>query len=462
MPNPSVPTEFEAMIRNIADVPEPDAKFVDRLRTSFISGGGSSARVKPVSRTSINLKRAFVAAFIVVIALLATSPAVATALKTLLGYIPGVGLVDQSATVLVLAEPVVVQRDGVTLTVEQAVATAEKTVVIYRHVETTTNQPAQNYAMDPPALRLPDGSKLNIVVGRRLPTDGAGILYALDFGPLPPNVDEVTLELVTLAGLRPGEGPENWQVPIRFKVGDSSQLTFPVFEYESTPTVADEQPAYGISITLDKVVELPDGYILMGVSQWTDDSIPSDSLDFDILAMTDANGKTVEYEYAQSERFAEFGELRKYWAYKILTKEFAAPLKLDFYILHTVPSDARFQFSPGPDPQNGQIWDLNIDVLVNDRVVRVVSAEYSDQDPDFHYFRFTMTSDADVTGARIIDIDHPPLGFGGGGVPATNVAFTSTVRVEGEIPAGPLYLSIVSLQALVAGDWTITWDPSQP
>ena len=48
-----------------------------------------------------------------------------------LGYIPGVGLVEQGASIRVLAEPVSLTRDGITLTVEKAFLTADKTTLTY-------------------------------------------------------------------------------------------------------------------------------------------------------------------------------------------------------------------------------------------------------------------------------------------------------------------------------------------
>jgi hypothetical protein len=57
-------------------------------------------------------------------------PAVAEALQHLFGFIPGVGLVDRSAPIRVLAEPVVVTRSGVSLSVSEAILSADKTVLI--------------------------------------------------------------------------------------------------------------------------------------------------------------------------------------------------------------------------------------------------------------------------------------------------------------------------------------------
>ena len=68
---------------------------------------------------------------VLVLAMAAISiPAVAQAMQRLFGFIPGVGLVDRSAPIRVLAEPVVVTRSGVTLTVSEAILSADKTVLM--------------------------------------------------------------------------------------------------------------------------------------------------------------------------------------------------------------------------------------------------------------------------------------------------------------------------------------------
>ena len=53
---------------------------------------------------------------------------VAYAVGRSLGYIPGVGIIDQSVPLRLLAEPVTITRYGVTITVTDAVLSADKTV----------------------------------------------------------------------------------------------------------------------------------------------------------------------------------------------------------------------------------------------------------------------------------------------------------------------------------------------
>ena len=49
-----------------------------------------------------------------------------------LGYIPGVGLVEQGRPLRVLAEPVTVRKNGMSITVKQVVADSSRTFVVYQ------------------------------------------------------------------------------------------------------------------------------------------------------------------------------------------------------------------------------------------------------------------------------------------------------------------------------------------
>ncbi len=150
------------------------------------------------------------------------------------------------------------------------------------------------------------------------------------------------------------------------------------------------------------------------------------------------------------------------WAFKIPTKTFAAPLRVEFYVTLHEAASVPFQFDPGPNPQDKQTYDLNVELPVNAHPVKIISASHKMMRNN-HLFLFTLTADTYVIGARIIDPAHPPMGGGGGsnGIPPTNVPFTSGVVVEGDLPQGPLSLQISSLDVLVPGDWVITWSPEK-
>jgi hypothetical protein len=517
MPEMNVPPEFEQHLRRALDVPEPGSASLNTLRERFVTqgvaqlrspnGGASlparSAQASP-SRPwffSLSLAWKFALVLVAVLGLLVVfSPQVVNALRGLFGYIPNVGVVDQSDAVLVLDESVQVTLGEIPLTVERAFATREKTVVVYQYKappwDGSKYQQTEPLAPDRPALLLPDGSRFEVVTGRRLQADNEAIRYALEFGPLPLEVTTATLLLDRLAVIPPELSPKDWSIPLRFKPGDPSEILFPVTVYEpsavpttaapadtqpaapSTDATVDTQPApstaavepttrptpaYGASIVLEKSVELPDGYLLMGSLRWTDPSVGQNDLELGMPVISDASGQTIEYEFAPVDTYPQTGELRQNWAFKIPGKTFSAPLRVEFYVTLHEAASVSFQFDPGPNPRIDQTYDLNLDLPVNAHQVKIASAAYKKLPPNNHLFLFTLTADAYVIGARIIDPAHPRMGGGGSsnGIPLTAVPFNSGLVVEGDLPQGPLSLQITGLDVLIPGDWVITWSPEK-
>jgi len=263
-----------------------------------------------------------------------------------------------------------------------------------------------------------------------------------------------------------GIAPQDWSIPLRFKPAAPEDV-LPVVEYQPTPapTVlsATAQPTevankYGVSISLDKSVALPDGYILYGSTHWTDATIPPYHMSTTLAAVKDANGNEISFDYAQSELSPGRAELVYYWAFKINATPLTGPVNLSFVLDASIPADGSFTFDPGLKPQVGQTWDVNVDVPVNEHLVHIISAEYLGENA----LTFSMKADAGVVGAQLIDLQHPPFfgGGGGGGVPEDQILFVGSVYYQNEIPLGPLTITINELDILIPGDWQILWTPN--
>ena len=108
--------------------------------------------------------RPILALLIALFILLALS-GVAYALGKSLGYIPGVGLVDQSAPIRVLAEPVTVKQQEISLTVSQVVADATRTFINYRVDGIPFVENERPACSSLPEMRLSDGSTLETTGG---------------------------------------------------------------------------------------------------------------------------------------------------------------------------------------------------------------------------------------------------------------------------------------------------------
>ena len=93
----------------------------------------NSTTGKPENRNTLmqtlRAKPALMILFVVLA--LALLSGAAYAIGRSLGYIPGVGIIEQGAPIRVLAEPVSQTREGITLTVDQAYLTPERTILSY-------------------------------------------------------------------------------------------------------------------------------------------------------------------------------------------------------------------------------------------------------------------------------------------------------------------------------------------
>jgi hypothetical protein len=217
---------------------------------------------------------------------------------------------------------------------------------------------------------------------------------------------------------------------------------------------------YGISNSLDEFVAVSDGYVLYGNISWTDSLIPPYGATATLASIKDANGNEIPFEYADAGVYPLQDELRQYWAYKVNETSLAAPLSLTFVVVAYLPVDGgSFTFDPGTNPQLGQKWNIDQDVIVNNETVHVLSAEQAGIEEGF--FLFTMQSDSNIVSAAITDLAHPPVGGGGGGggIPEAGVPFQSGFGYQTPLPKGPYTLTFTNTGMLVPGDWTLTWSP---
>ena len=217
---------------------------------------------------------------------------------------------------------------------------------------------------------------------------------------------------------------------------------------------------YGITNNLDKFVAQSDGYILYGNISWTDSFIPPYGASAILASIKDTNGKEIPFGDADPGVYPAQDELRQYWAYKINETNLATPLSLFFVVVASFSVDGgSFTFDPGPNPQLGQKWNINQDVIVNKETVHVLSAEEAGIEEG--YFLFTMQSDSNIVSAAITDLAHPPVGGGGGGggIPEVGDPFRSGFGYQVPLPQGPYTLTFTDVGILVPGDWAWTWSP---
>lgn len=459
--------QFEEEIRAAVAVPLAHEEFVKRLHARLMQQAASQHKVN----RPIFLQPAWVVASVIVVLmigiLLIGPQRVLAAVRGLFGYIPAVGIVDQSAPIRVLAEPVSLTQDGVTVRVTQATLTGDRTQIVYQ----VFGVPRSAY----PESESEIGCSVNAFL--RLP-DGTQMEITENMPPVPVNVSEATFVLPCIWNTLPGTVPENWEIGVRFAPAPPDLTVMPVMDVApvtQTPTDSpDETPGQEIEATrtttavpstaivsVEQVINTEDGYILIGSirpqipeGRWIQVTGPATILD--------AAGKRVSYSIpmdVQPENDANLGQGGFSWALQIQGLGVTFPITISYsgVIISQVDPNASAQltFDAGSNPQPGQVWTLNQDVQLGGSTVRLVSVTAS-----AYGYTFRIDPGPDLSSVSVQIEGYQAAGGGGsdtwGGEFNTSLTFS-------ELPKGILTILLTNpLSASSTQIWQGHWQPEAP
>ncbi len=413
-------------------------------------------------------------------------PAVRAAIQRWIGYVPGIGLVSEGQ-IRVLAEPVSTTRDGITLTIEEVLTDSSQTTIVYSveglNIDMLDANPLVNTSgcYKDPVLSLPQGQ---LSQTQQTGTSWmSGYEHKTVYPAIPSTVNEVTFLLPCIRSALPGKTPESWELSFRLIPAPPDMTAFPVIEI-STPVQATatifapvEAPTQlpkakisteGISLSLDRAVQMDDGYLIYATLHWENTGFSSlDLFDPTMLHLLDANGKEITYTF-DDEAKNSLTPGRGQTAIVIRTAPIrvAGPLTLvveSAAVTVAVPMDASFNFDPGPDPEPGQVWELDQDLDVGyGYTLQVLRATYPrpplENLPQQAGFSFEMRSATGVANATLFDHDHPLAGGGGGGGSLTGI-FSAGFSYAGAMPKGPITVNVESISVELQGPWEAAWTP---
>ncbi len=368
--NPMTQQDLEQGLEKI--FPQPDPAFLSRLEGELTR----HARLQPAARPekagfagwfkeaaevlSQHRRAAFglgLALLLGMIVLAVGPQQVMAAVLRLFGYAPGVGFVEPGLTRF-LDAPVTAIRGEVTVTVDQLVASGDRTLLSL----TASGLPKEKYGPEDnvpqPYLLLPDERKW-------FPTfmmSGQGdTLHAeIDFAALPPDVLNVTLVLPRLPSLPAGFAPENWSIPLALqKAAETPGKNGLVQPY----TLADATAtSHGVTARVIQAAQSPQETGLQVQLSWDNPAWQylsglhmrlSDDQGREYERLVDGLGDTTGSvtETAPNNRtmFLRFAPLQSGASQATLTFD---------QLVFTTSTGAAFTFDPGRDPQVGQTWDL--------------------------------------------------------------------------------------------------------
>jgi hypothetical protein len=397
---------------------------------------------------------------------LVNGPAVAHAMQQMFGYIPGLGTVESNGLLRVLVEPVSVTKDGVTVTVEKGSVDSESTILTLSITGLTSTQFNECSLTESgtPWLRLPDGTELKSSTWAGGPSSTGLRLY---FPALPVGSNQAVLKIPCLIFK---SSPVDWEIPLRFEQATGLK-PFPVIEIQpSTPGAETSvQSPYGILLTLEQVVPVDDGYILMGNLKWSDPAVAI--ANYDSIHVVDATGQELATSFVSPDATDPDYQTQKKapWALKVSGKEHAWPLTLavtnvqvDYNGLGSTGYSS-FSFDMGQSPQVGQMWALDQDVknyVTPSYTVHLNSAALvADPDSGKPGIVLDVQTDPDITYLMVEDLksDGGFRGLGGDIVQPGHLSI-GFVFLDG-IPSGKRMFMFSQITLLVHGNWQVTWQP---
>jgi Periplasmic component of the Tol biopolymer transport system len=448
---------FANEIQSAFGVPEIRPEFVKGLYTDLRLHAETQIRTR---RPGLHLRPAWIVtltilALLLIGTLIIGPQQVYAEFAKLLGYIPGVGIVDKSSPIRVLAEPVSVTRDGITITVTSATLTADRTQVVYR----IFGLPAADYptqenivgCLPGEYLRLADGTKLTMING--------------GYQPVPAQADSAEFIIPCITNTVPGKAPENWEFPLHFVLAPADLTVMPVIELTpsvqvtSTPGVTTTSSAstqVDQAVTVSKEIPTTDGYILIG--NFEPQTAPGQFFQqTGMMKIRDASGKTVSYTYPQDVS----DEIDSGWGAQFKAAGLTYPLTITFSGVMLQSADpstsAQLIFDAGTDPQPGQVWNLNQEIQVAGHTLTLVSVTADSRNG--YSFDFKVDPSVYSVGLQI-DGFTPDGGGGGGGGGLTEGRFDTSLSYS-QLPTGQLTLIVSNLTLI--GDsrtWQGQWTPA--
>jgi hypothetical protein len=440
---------------------------------------------------------------IIVILGLSIVTGVAYAVGRITGYLPGIGFV-QTSSLRVLAGPVSQTRDGITVTIEQVVVDSERTVVVYK-TEGLTIAAANSRGEGGPfgstqLLRLPDSTLMEedpdigytgtpepVINDVRTQDGWPNYVWRLVYPPIPTLVDEGILLIPILQTMPAGAAPENWAMTFHLKPAPADMTLAPMIGVTQPdgiaevtqaagtvgPTLSTTSTHNGFTLLLDNVIELDDGFVFTGNLSWANGAFPTGKgvrLQDVPLILTDSSGQNIPIEPVQLVNGSYTNENQTAWSYRTNRKAFSGPLVLSIASITPtmIAPDVNFELDLGPNPQIGQIWEINRNFVLAGHTLRLLSVQLiGDSNPCWKSdLNYNFSSDQAGVSAYVSDVIPQSAlegtcsgGGGGGGGPVDPKLFTTATSYS-SLPTGLHRFTITTyIPYTVSGPWQVTWNP---
>lgn len=196
-------------------------------------------------------------------------------------------------------------------------------------------------------------------------------------------------------------------------------------------------------------------------------SVKFTSVQVDSLKITDASGQEIRYEPQGGDIDLPTQESPKaeVWPVKF-SKGFAPPLHITYSNRYTFPAPSqetvRFEFDAGPNPKEGQVWQLNKEIQLAGHTFTLGSISVEGiAEKQGYSFEF-ISSDSAISIFNVGIVGHAPTGGGGSrnfGSGNQRASWSASLIYD-ELPKGKLELVFSDLW--IYGEtkgWILEWQP---
>jgi len=418
---------------------------------------------------------------------------VVAAIRSLVGYLPGVGFVQNTAQTRILSTPVVVERDGIRVTIEEALADSQQTVIVYR-IDNLPQAEKSIEATPPtmPYLQLADGTIFKVTYGDSGGKDGVW-RERLGFPPLPVGIDDFRLIISQLHDQPQGAAPENWQIPIHLVLSldnphiqpliqlspisptltsteiqqDQSAIVPQSTPIPTQPSVANEIGSSGtkngVNISLGEASQV-DGQLVFGLNlHWQDTNwrlsgpwgrpgtIFAETSDSTELLITKLDSPMVQLDPNRQFDIQNF---------EISLAEIQGPVTITLQSIDfRAKNVGSISFNPGLNPQAGQTWPINQTIETNSGKLHFTKTQLITKNQELSCLQFNVEVDPGISSVALSDynnFDHIRRGNAdwvtdGSGIIKTSICYDV-------LPEGQLTIQIDSMFFSVQGPWQISFN----
>jgi len=508
--------EFEEKVRKAVSAPYARPEFVSQLRNEL-------ARRPVKMKRQLVLKPAWAIAFVLLaVLLIASTPRVVSSVRQLFGYVPKVGLLENSGGLRMLAEPVSVTRDGVTLSVKNVFVYPDRVELTY---EAAGIDPfddgwqAGDYSTNPTAfcggvnigetaikdgdarLLLPDGTVLEREYTGLYPQNAFAMTPVYQ-ATIPANVTEMTMILNCIPWARRGAVPENWEVPFELALVPAGTLVgSPVIEVDqptetpaisptavspaiALPTTERPVPSFPqVTLRLEKIAPTESATVFYFSMDMPDRDPSLVSIMPKDVYIVDSTGQWIQliatwpwqpFEHHPGSLFEYVSTSKPADGPLTLIVENSSAYYAPLYVepRQAIPEEMSFTFDAGADPQHNQTWRIDHAFEIAGYPFQVTSAravvwddvkvpEFIDGSQGFDYgYQFAIRGKPSVKMNVELDILSDKCGFTVG-VPfmPESSSLLNTQLCRDEFPKGQVTVLIREISVLLENTWQAAWTP---